>query len=56
MVLDIISYLGTTLSEVHFNTPDTGVVVASLLAIFLLFVSGFASGSEIAFSVWHLPI
>ena len=49
MVLDIISYLGTTLSEVHLNAPDTGVVVASLLAIFLLLVSGFASGSEIAF-------
>ena len=49
MVLDIISYLGTTLSEVHFNAPDTGVVIASLLAVFLLLVSGFASGSEIAF-------
>lgn len=49
MFLDIISYLGTTLSEVHFEAPDTGVVVASFLAIFLLFLSGFASGSEIAF-------
>jgi len=49
MVLDILSYLGATLSEVHFIAPGTGVIVASLLAVFLLFVSGFASGSEIAF-------
>lgn len=49
MFLDIISYLGATLSEVEFIAPGPGVVIASLIAVILLFVSGFASGSEIAF-------
>ena len=34
---------------IEFVPPTLGVVVAALIAAFLLFVSGFASGSEIAF-------
>lgn len=37
------------LEEVHFITPDAGVIMAGLLACVLLIASGFASGSEIAF-------
>ncbi len=37
------------LNEVTFQAPTTGVIVAGVLACLLLFVSGFASGSEIAF-------
>ena len=37
------------LSEVQLMTPDYGAVIALVLACALLFVSGFASGSEIAF-------
>ena len=37
------------LSEVQLMSPDYGAVVALVLAFALLFVSGFASGSEIAF-------
>ena len=34
---------------IEFVPPTVGVIVAALIAAFLLFVSGFASGSEIAF-------
>ena len=34
---------------IEFVSPTVGVIVAALIAAFLLFVSGFASGSEIAF-------
>lgn len=37
------------LSEVQLMTPGYGAVIALVLAFALLFVSGFASGSEIAF-------
>ena len=37
------------LSVVQLMTPDYGAVIALVLAFALLFVSGFASGSEIAF-------
>lgn len=37
------------LSEVQLMTPDYGAIIALVLAFALLFVSGFASGSEIAF-------
>lgn len=37
------------LSEVQLMTPNYGAVIALVLAFALLFVSGFASGSEIAF-------
>ena len=37
------------LSEVQLMTPDYGAVIALVLAFALFFVSGFASGSEIAF-------
>ena len=37
-----------SLSDVSFQTPTTGVIIAALLAVLLLVVSGFASGSEIA--------
>lgn len=37
------------LSEVQLMSPDYGAVIALVLAFALLFVSGFASGSEIAF-------
>ncbi len=36
-------------SEVHLFPPTTGAVIAIILAALLLVVSGFASGSEIAF-------
>lgn len=43
------SNLMQTLQEVHFNAPTMGVIVAAILAAILLILSGFASGSEIAF-------
>lgn len=42
-------FLTHSLAEVHFNAPTLGVVFAAILSAFLLFLSGFASGSEIAF-------
>lgn len=44
-----ITFLSETLSDVHLNTPSFGVLFAFVMAILLLFVSGFASASEIAF-------
>lgn len=44
-----ISYLTESLSDVYFNVPSVGVIVAAVLAAVLLLLSGFASGSEIAF-------
>ena len=44
-----ITLLQQTLSEVHLIAPTTGVVIAAVLAAILLIMSGFASGSEIAF-------
>lgn len=38
-----------SLSDVHLMNPTPGVIFAGCLACVLLFVSGFASGSEIAF-------
>ncbi len=37
------------LSEVHVMAPDYGAIIAGVLACVLLLMSGFASGSEIAF-------
>ena len=42
-------YLQQLFSEVHLFPPTTGAVIAIILAALLLVVSGFASGSEIAF-------
>ena len=42
-------YLQQILSEVQFLQPTTGVIVSGVLACLLLVVSGYASGSEIAF-------
>ena len=42
-------YLQQLFSEVQIIAPTAGVVLAGVLAFLLLFVSGFASGSEIAF-------
>ena len=42
-------YLQHILSEVYLVTPSAGAVFAAVLACLLLVVSGFASGSEIAF-------
>jgi gliding motility-associated protein GldE len=42
-------YLQQLFSEVHLFPPTTGAVIAIVLAALLLVVSGFASGSEIAF-------
>ena len=42
-------YLQQILSEVQFLQPTTGVIVSGVLACILLVVSGYASGSEIAF-------
>ena len=47
--MDTIDYLQQTLAEVHFITPTWGVIIAALLAVGLLFMSGFASAAEIAF-------
>lgn len=44
-----ITFLSETLSDVHLNTPSFGVLFAFIMAVLLLFVSGFASASEIAF-------
>ena len=41
--------LSNLLTYVDFQTPSLGVIIAALLALLLLFLSGFASGSEIAF-------
>lgn len=38
-----------SLSEVSFIAPSIGVLLSLLCAIVLLFLSGLASGSEIAF-------
>jgi gliding motility-associated protein GldE len=42
-------YFQQIFSEVQLLTPSFGAVLAGVLAFLLLFVSGFASGSEIAF-------
>ena len=42
-------YFQQIFSEVHLVAPTFGAVVSGVLACLLLFVSGFASGSEIAF-------
>ena len=44
-----ISTLTDSFSDVYLQMPTLGVMIAALLAAILLFVSGFASGSEIAF-------
>ena len=42
-------YLQQLINEVHLLPPTAGAIVAIVLAFLLLIVSGFASGSEIAF-------
>lgn len=42
-------YLQQILSEVTLQSPSLGAILAGVVACLLLFVSGFASGSEIAF-------
>lgn len=42
-------FLIQSISQVTWTAPDGGVYVAFLLVVVLLFLSGFASGSEIAF-------
>ena len=42
-------YLQQLFSEVHLNPLGFGEIFSALLAFALLFASGFASGSEIAF-------
>ena len=44
-----LSYITDTLSDIYVLPPSLGVAVAMVLVVGLLFVSGFASGSEIAF-------
>ena len=44
-----ISSISDSLADVYLQYPTMGVIIAALLAAILLFVSGFASGSEIAF-------
>ncbi len=44
-----LSSITSSLSDVYLQSPTIGVIVAIILAGFLLWVSGFASGSEIAF-------
>lgn len=45
----MIAELQESLMQVHFIMPSAGAIVAGMIAAFLLVVSGFASGSEIAF-------
>ena len=47
-MFDLSSFL-QSLEQLHFVAPNLGVCVAIVLAVILLLVSGFASGSEIAF-------
>ena len=42
-------YFQQILSEVTLLSPSIGSIIAGVMACVLLFVSGFASGSEIAF-------
>ena len=42
-------YFQQLFSEVHLLQPSVGAILAGIMACLLLFVSGFASGSEIAF-------
>jgi gliding motility-associated protein GldE len=44
-----VDYLQQVFSEVYLLQPSAGVIFAGILACLLLVVSGFASGSEIAF-------
>ncbi|RUL58954.1 gliding motility-associated protein GldE [Prevotella koreensis] len=44
-----LSFILNTFSEVTLREPSVGVIMAALLAAILLVMSGFASGSEIAF-------
>lgn len=45
----MIAEIQESLMQVHFITPSLGAIIAAVIAFFLIFVSGFASGSEIAF-------
>ena len=50
MVLDIFSsYITDVFSNVIYSPPTLDVILAAILAAILLLISGFASGSEIAF-------
>lgn len=44
-----LAFLTQSLKDVHLQYPTIGVIFSALLAIVLLLISGFASGSEIAF-------
>lgn len=44
-----LAFLTQSLADVHLQYPTIGVIFSALLAIVLLLISGFASGSEIAF-------
>lgn len=46
---DLLYQLSEQISQIEFIAPSTGVIISSILVIFLLIASGFASGSEIAF-------
>ena len=46
---DLTGFLTQSFGEVTFGAVTPGVVFASVLTVLLLWVSGFASGSEIAF-------
>ena len=49
IIMTTIDYLINSFSEVSFGTMSVGVAVACVLTLVLLGLSGFASGSEIAF-------
>lgn len=44
-----LTFLSQSLEDIYFQEPTIGVILAGVLAFVLLFFSGFASGSEIAF-------
>ena len=44
-----ISFITESFSDITLQTISGGVIIAAILAALLLMVSGFASGSEIAF-------
>ena len=46
---DITDYFSQLFAGVSFQTPTTAVLITIVFIVLLLFLSGFASGSEIAF-------
>lgn len=48
-ISSISAVINETFSGVTFNSPTTGIIISIIIIVLLLLLSGFASGSEIAF-------